>query len=63
MEEQKSSYDSSRELSREADKILKQNGFDIFGRNRRETNFFQINFDNRMQTGAYSRSSESRRKK
>ncbi len=40
-------------LSRLADEILRQGGFDIFGRTIRNSNYQQVIFEARIQTGAY----------
>jgi hypothetical protein len=56
--EEKTSY----ELSREADKFLKQHGIDIWGRPKIERNYHQDSFEYRMQKGAYSNNSERRKR-
>ena len=58
MESQK----TSKELIEEANKLLRSNGFDIFGGDRGKTNYLQINFEHRMQSGAYSKNSEKNRR-
>ncbi|MEM4271755.1 MAG: hypothetical protein QXD13_01560 [Candidatus Pacearchaeota archaeon] len=53
---------SSQELCSEADRILQEAGFNIFGRKKGSFDPKQVGFEIRMQTGAYSRNSERRRK-
>ncbi len=49
-------------LSELADKLLKEAGCDIWGEKDTEDRSQQSRFEYRMQTGAYSRSSEKKRK-
>ena len=51
------------QLSQEADRLLRKVGYDIFGRVKEEVDHGQVIFESRMQTGAYSRNSESGKRK
>ena len=47
-------------LSRLTDEILRQSGFDIFGRAIKDSNYRQIIFEARIKTGAYCGKSSRR---
>lgn len=54
--------DNSYILMKQADEFLKNKGYTIWGRKKKDSYYQQTRFEARMQTGAYSRNSENRRK-
>jgi hypothetical protein len=54
---------STQDLQRLADDLLRRQGLTIWGRNKRPGAYNQARFETGMIQGAYSRSSESRRRR
>ena len=67
--EEKESQANSYELARQADRLLRENKLDIWGRDvsaqkdEREQDFLQRRFEQNMQKGAYRSNSESGRRR